>query len=250
MPDRTTVVELVIDPTELFAVTRMWAQGSGFAVHEQRPDRTLYTRNVRAGKAWLSVENDGKNAKLEAWLAPRGKGAESSDSFWTGWKTALPQGLAFGPASIYKKHFMKLLDLLTSRAESIGERRIMPELNKPRIWTTRTSLAKILGVGGIIYLVSGLLGLASPLIFPAFAAISITPPIASLSDTLLGLLSLATSRALSKGKAIAIWLYGGTLLVDIAANLSKGHQPNFLVLSFGLLFLWQMLALKKQGELS
>jgi hypothetical protein len=72
MEDITTIVELSIEPTELYRIIQSWATESKSSIYEKNEKRTLYSKNIIATTAWLLIENQGENAKPIAWIAPRG----------------------------------------------------------------------------------------------------------------------------------------------------------------------------------
>ena len=66
----------------------------------------------------------------------------------------------------------------------------------------------------------------------------------------LGLLIIASSVALVRGRMLALWLYGGSILLDICFNLIMGYPLNYLFIGFGLLMLWQTTIYKGTLRLS
>ena len=45
MEDKTTIVEISMDPTELFETVQPWATETKFAVYEKNEKRTIYSKN-------------------------------------------------------------------------------------------------------------------------------------------------------------------------------------------------------------
>jgi hypothetical protein len=66
----------------------------------------------------------------------------------------------------------------------------------------------------------------------------------------LGALIFISSRVLAKGKIFAIWLYGGAILMDSIFNIAMGYKLNYILIGFGLLFIWQMVKRKNEWELA
>ena len=128
MEDITTVVELSIEPTELYEIIQSWAKETKFSVYEKNEKRTIYSKNIIATTAWLLIENQGENAKIIAWLAPRGLNIpDAKGSTWSGRKIAIPNGFAMGPVSIYKKQFNELMEMLKSKSKNIVMSHIKPK---------------------------------------------------------------------------------------------------------------------------
>ncbi len=47
MEDKTTIVEISMDPTELFETVQSWATETKFSVYEKNEKRTIYSKNIR-----------------------------------------------------------------------------------------------------------------------------------------------------------------------------------------------------------
>ena len=69
-------------------------------------------------------------------------------------------------------------------------------------------------------------------------------------DFILGALLFASSRALAQGKMLAVWLYGGSLLIDSFYSLVMGYSLNYIFMGLGLLLIWQMVKYRAKLELS
>jgi hypothetical protein len=74
--------------------------------------------------------------------------------------------------------------------------------------------------------------------------------ISGVSDMILGALSFASSRALSKGKVLGIWLYGISYLLGIINSIVMGYKLNYIFMALGLLFIWRMVELKSEWNLT
>ena len=108
-----------------------------------------------------------------------------------------------------------------------------------------------LAVLGGLSILSGIISLISAIILLSNAAMP------SLSSTLLtdagmdivtGLLMVTSSRAFAKGKFLAVWFCGGSILLDSLYSLIKGYPLHYLFIGLGCLFIWQMLKLRKNWE--
>jgi|GEM_PF-2191745 len=108
------------------------------------------------------------------------------------------------------------------------------------------------GLGGIAIL-AGIISLISAMILISNASMP------SLSSTMLtdaaavmtiGTLIIASSRAFAKGKMLAIWLYGGSILLDNLYGLLMGYQLHYIFMGLGFLVIWQMLKFRKEWEAS
>ena len=108
------------------------------------------------------------------------------------------------------------------------------------------------GLGGIAIL-AGLMSLASAIFLISTAAMP------GLSSTLLtdaavsmtiGTLIIASSKAFVKGKMLAIWFLGGSILLDSLYSLIMGFQLHYVFMGLGFLLIWQMLKFRKAWEAS
>ena len=67
---------------------------------------------------------------------------------------------------------------------------------------------------------------------------------------IIGTLIIASSRAFAKGKLLAIWLLGGSILLDNLYGLIMGYELHYIFMGLGFLVIWQMLKFRKQWEAS
>ena len=251
MQHRTTVVELIVEPTDLFEVTQNWAQISKFSPYEKGENQTIYFKKILLVKAWLAVEHNGEKGKLEAWMSGPGVGPDFEGSTWAGWKTALPQGFSYGPPSVYKKEFRNLLSLLSTKSTSMVRHETGKQANQPQ--PNLNKLTKGLAVLGVIYLLLGafsLLSAASLFLRSSFLSLANTMLLDGVSDIFFGALLFFSSKALSKGKVMGIWLYIGAVLIDSIYGIATGHNLNYFLIGFALLFIWQMFKWKNSWNLS
>lgn len=110
-----------------------------------------------------------------------------------------------------------------------------------------------LAVFGGMSLLAGVISLISAIVLLSNAAMpSVVNTILTdvAFDFILGSLIIASSRALAKGKMLAVWLYGGSLLIDSFYSLRVGYSPNYIFMGLGLLLIWQMVKYRAELELS
>ena len=69
-------------------------------------------------------------------------------------------------------------------------------------------------------------------------------------DVTIGIWMIASSRAFAQGKMLAIWLYGGSILLDGLYSLIMGYELHYIFMGLGLLLIWQMLKFRKECEAS
>jgi len=120
------------------------------------------------------------------------------------------------------------------------------------VFKKSTFVIGLAGLGGIAIL-AGIISLISAMILISNASMP------SLSSTMLtdaavvmtiGTLIIASSRAFAKGKMLAIWLYGGSILLDNLYGLLMGYQLHYIFMGLGFLVIWQMLKFRKEWEAS
>ena len=110
-----------------------------------------------------------------------------------------------------------------------------------------------LTIFGVFSALAGIISLATAII------ISSNGSVPGLANTILidavyefGLAALifASSKAFTKGKMLSVWLYGGSIILDILYNIVTGNPLNYLFIGFGLLLIWQILRFKSTLELA
>lgn len=243
MPHQTTVVEVAIQPADLFLIVQEWAKNTGFSLYEKRDHRAIYSKKMRGGRAWLAVEAREERGKLEAWLSSGQLGPEFEGNLLVGWKMALPEGFAIGTPRAYKKQFNQLLGLIRTKSTSITSPQ--QAALKRSIFTKGLTLFGIIClVGGVINLVSGITIESS---YPSLARHSLVD---GFSELVLGTLLLLSSRALKQGKSLGIWLYGTGMAVKYISSFAKGEPLNYFFMGLTLLIIWQVFKSKKEWELS
>lgn len=64
-----------------------------------------------------------------------------------------------------------------------------------------------------------------------------------------GSLVLAVAGVLLNGKILALWLFGGVLLLSVAYNYFLGRGFNLLIALFGAVIVWRLFMAQRRGEL-
>ena len=132
------------------------------------------------------------------------------------------------------------------RIAAVRPQSVQPALKK-------STFIIILAVFGGFSLLAGLISFASAIVLSSNAAM---PELATRMfsdaafDLILGALLVASSQALVKGKAQAIWLFGSSILLESLYNLMMGYPLNYVFIGLGLLVLWQMLKFKSEWGVS
>jgi hypothetical protein len=100
-------------------------------------------------------------------------------------------------------------------------------------------------LAGIISLATAIT-LASEASMPGFANVMLTDAVYEFS---LAALIFASSRAFSRGKILAVWLYVGSIILDLLYNMVTGNPLNYVFMGFGLLLIWQILRFRDKLDL-
>jgi hypothetical protein len=106
------------------------------------------------------------------------------------------------------------------------------------------SLGGLTILAGVISLVSAIV-LLSNASMPGLSSTLLTDAVL---DMMIGVLILVSSRAFTQGKILAIWLFGGSMLLDSLYSLIRGYELHYIFMGFGLLLTWQMLQFRKEWE--
>ena len=88
--------------------------------------------------------------------------------------------------------------------------------------------------------------LASDASMPGLANIMLTDAVYEFS---LAALIFASSRAFSRGKILAVWLYTGSIVLDLLYSMVTGNPLNYVFIGFGLLLIWQILRFRDKLDL-
>ena len=67
-------------------------------------------------------------------------------------------------------------------------------------------------------------------------------------DLIIGIWIIASSKAFAQGKMLAIWLYGGGILLDSIYSLIMGYELHYIFIGLGSLLIWQMLKFRAEWE--
>lgn len=129
------------------------------------------------------------------------------------------------------------------RIAAIGHR---PALKKSAFVAALAIFGVFSGLAGIISLGSAIT-LASATTLSSFAD---TMMIDAVYEFTLAALIFASSRAFSKGKILSVWLYSGSIVLDVLYNIVTGNPLNFVFIGFGLLLIWQILRSRDRLELA
>jgi|SRR5687767_1059452 len=116
----------------------------------------------------------------------------------------------------------------------------------------RSTFVIALAVFGVASILAGLINFLSTIWLSAATMPSLvnTGPIDVAFDITLGALIITSSWALAQGRMLALWLYGGSILLDIFFNLAMGYPLNYLFIGFGLLLTWQIAEYREKLSLS
>ena len=118
------------------------------------------------------------------------------------------------------------------------------------VFKKSTFVIALAALGGLTIL-AGMVSLISAIILLSNASLP------SLSSTLLtdagmdivtGLLIMTSSRAFAKGKFLAVWFCGGSMLLDSLYSLIKGYPLHYIFIGLSCLFIWQMLKFRTEWE--
>lgn len=104
---------------------------------------------------------------------------------------------------------------------------------------------------GVVNILMGLMSLVSAII--PFSSTSIlilagTNIADAVFELFLGVLILASCRAFTKGKSLALWLYSASILMEILYKLLMGSPINYVFVGFGAFMVWQLLKFRQQWE--
>jgi len=253
MAHKTTVIEFTMEPSELFPIVRNWANESGFSFYGHIQNRNVYCKNVRFSKAWMSVENNGENIRIETWLSSPSVGPDFEGNAWVGWKTPLRRGFLMGPVLTCRNQIDTLLNLLRSKTQNLRQKNSSQQTSNAYPALNKSTLSKGLAIVAVIGLLTGTANLISAtglLLRSTYRNLGNAMLVDGIFDVIIGLLILAASRAVAKGRTLAIWLYGASILVDSAFNIAMNRPMNYVFIGLGLLFIWQMFRLKNEKQLS
>jgi len=102
-----------------------------------------------------------------------------------------------------------------------------------------------LAIFGVFSALAGIMSLVTAIMLPSDTSLW-TDAVYGFS---LAALIFASARTFTRGKILSVWLYGGSILLDILYNLATGNPLNYLFIGFGLLLVWQILKFRNRLEL-
>lgn len=105
----------------------------------------------------------------------------------------------------------------------------------------------VLLIAGVLTLLGGFLNLIAAL-SPALA--SPTSWLDFAANVVTGALLIVCSRLAKQGKFAVLWLFIGTLALNVTVKLATGRTLDDGILLVGALVIWQMLILKKNKQLA
>jgi len=120
------------------------------------------------------------------------------------------------------------------------------------VFNKSTLAIALAGLGGVTIL-AGIVSLVSAIILLSTASmpsLSSTILTNAVFDMTIGALVIASSRALARGKILAVWLYGGSILLDSLYSLISGYPLHYIFIGLGALVIWQILKFKKGWKVS
>jgi len=120
------------------------------------------------------------------------------------------------------------------------------------VFKKSTFVIGLAGLGGLAIL-AGIMNLISAMILisnTSISGLSSTMLTDAVATMITGTLIIESSRAFAKGKMLAIWLLGGSILLDNLYGLIMGYELHYIFMGLGFLLIWQMLKFRKDWEAS
>ena len=117
----------------------------------------------------------------------------------------------------------------------------------------KSTFVMALAIFGVFSSLAGIISLATAITLssdgsvPGLANTLLTDAVYEFS---LAALIFASSRAFGNGKFLSVWLYAGSIVVDVLYNIVTGNPLNYLFMGFGLLMIWQILRFRDKLELA
>jgi hypothetical protein len=117
----------------------------------------------------------------------------------------------------------------------------------------KTTFVLALAIFGVFSSLAGIISLSTAIILSSDTSMA-GPGSTMLTDAVyefcLAALIFGSLRAFTKGKILSVWLYGGSIILDILYNIVTGNPLNYLFIGFGLLLISQVLRFRNQLELA
>ena len=117
----------------------------------------------------------------------------------------------------------------------------------------KTTFVAALAIFGVFSSLAGIFSLTSAIVLSSDASASglaNTLLIDAVYEFVLSALIFASSRALAQGKMLAVWLYGGGIILDCLYSFVTGNALNYVFIGFGLFLIWQILRFRNRLELA
>ena len=117
----------------------------------------------------------------------------------------------------------------------------------------KSTFVAALALFGVFSSLAGIISLATAISLSSDASmpgLANTMLIDAVYEFSLSALIFASSRAFSKGKILSVWLYGGSIVLDVLYNIATGNPLNYIFIGFGLLLIWQILRFKDKLDLA
>jgi hypothetical protein len=199
-------------------------------------------------------------ARETSFVCQKGRKRELKSPNWSAqdvkWLQAQKSNFPHQTPSCFKRtEILAITETLTTRFKGVNMQHITTQprttaitrnhqavFKKSAFIVALSALGGITIVGGIITLVSAIILLLDATL-PSLARSILTNAVV---DITIGTLLITSSRAFAKGKILAIWFLGGSLLFDSIYSLLMGYQLHYILMGFGFLLIWQMLKFKKE----
>lgn len=123
-------------------------------------------------------------------------------------------------------------------------------LTHQSVFKKSTFVIALAGLGSITAL-AALLGLISATILlsdGSLPGLAHTMLIDGIVDLAIGALILASWRVFASGKFLAVWLFGGSILLDTVYSLIRHYPPHYIFIGLGFLLILQMLKFREEWE--
>ena len=106
------------------------------------------------------------------------------------------------------------------------------------------------GLGGLS-LLTGIISLVSAIVLfsnASMPSLFSTLLANAVLDITVGTLMIASSKAFAKGRILAVWLLGGSILLDCLYSLIMGYELHYILIGLGFLLIWQMLKFREEWK--
>jgi hypothetical protein len=117
----------------------------------------------------------------------------------------------------------------------------------------KTTFVLALAIFGVFSSLAGIISLSTAIMLSSdtsMAGLGSTMLTDAVYEFSLAALIFGSLRAFTRGKILSVWLYGGSIILDILYNIVTGNPLNYLFIGFGLLLISQVLRFRNQLELA